>query len=150
MRFLPAKRTRQEARERLLKLFEAELDRLVPADSAKPMKGKTFRDFEMQGVSFKPAMVPALLEELAGLDDSAVVESVARALKGKETPETRELGETLESLLYNGHVEQIIAWMKSEATNLGPPQPTDGPTHAREVLRQNIGYFEKYQKMFDK
>ena len=70
---------------------------------------------------------------------------VARALKGKETPEAHELGEALESLLYNGHVEQIIAWMKSQAKNLGPPQPTDGPTHPREVLRQNIGYFEKYK-----
>jgi hypothetical protein len=75
---MAAKRTRQEARERLRKLFEAELDRLVPADSAKPMKGKTFRDFEMQGVAFKHAMVPALLEELAGLDDSAAVEAAGR------------------------------------------------------------------------
>ena len=75
---MAAKRTRQEARERLLKLFEAELDRLVPEDSAKPMKGKTFRDFEMQGVAFKQAMVPALLEELAGLDESASVESAGR------------------------------------------------------------------------
>ena len=46
---MAAKRTRQEARERLLKLFETELDRLVPADSAKPMKGKTFRDFSDAG-----------------------------------------------------------------------------------------------------
>ena len=75
---MAAKRTRQEARERLRKLFEAQLDRLVPAAPAKPMKGKIFRDFEMQGVAFKQAMVPALLEELAGLDESASVESAGR------------------------------------------------------------------------
>ena len=70
---------------------------------------------------------------------------VARALKGNDTPEARELGETLESLLHNGKVEQIITWMKNEAASLGPPQPADGPTHAREVLRQNIDYFGKHQ-----
>ena len=70
---------------------------------------------------------------------------VARALKGKETPQAHVLGKELESLLYDGKVEQIIAWMQSQAEDLGPAQPADGPTHAREVLRQNIGYFQKYK-----
>ena len=70
---------------------------------------------------------------------------IARALKGKDTPEAHALGKELESLLYDGKVEQIIAWMKGQAEDLGPAQPTDGPTHAREVLRQNLGYFQKYQ-----
>jgi hypothetical protein len=42
---MAAKRTRQEARERLRKIFEGELDRLVPEDPSKLMKGRTFRDF---------------------------------------------------------------------------------------------------------
>jgi len=46
---MAAKRTRAESRERLRKIFEAELDRLVPEDAYQPMKGRTFRDFEMQG-----------------------------------------------------------------------------------------------------
>ena len=75
---MAAKRTRQESRERLRELFEAELDRLVPSDPAQPMKGRTFRDFEMRGVEFKQTMMPALLEELAGLDDSAAVEQAGR------------------------------------------------------------------------
>lgn len=75
---MAAKRTRQEARERLQKIFQAELDRLVPADPSRPMKGRTFRDFELQGVQFKQALVPALLEELAGLDNSAEVEAAGR------------------------------------------------------------------------
>jgi hypothetical protein len=71
---------------------------------------------------------------------------VASALKGKETPEAQALGKELENLLYNGKVEQVIAWMKAEAERLGPAQPNDGPTHVREVLRQNIGYFERHQQ----
>jgi hypothetical protein len=70
---MAAKRTREEARDRLRKLFEAELDRLVPADAEKPMKGRTFLDFEMQGVALKQALVPAVLEELAGLSEAAEV-----------------------------------------------------------------------------
>jgi hypothetical protein len=54
------------------------LDRLVPADELKMMKGRTFRDFERQGIALKEALVPALLEELAGLDGSAEVASAGR------------------------------------------------------------------------
>jgi len=75
---MAARRTRQEARERLRKVFEAELDRLVPADPAQPMKGRTFRDFEMQGVQLKQALVPAVLEELAALDEAAEVTTAGR------------------------------------------------------------------------
>jgi hypothetical protein len=70
---MAAKRTREEARERLQKIFQGELDRLVPLDPSHPMKGRTFRDFEMQGVGLKQALVPAVLEELAALDGSAEV-----------------------------------------------------------------------------
>lgn len=75
---MAARRTRQEARARLRQIFEAELDRLVPADPAQPMKGRTFRDFEMQGVKLKQALVPAVLEELAALDEAAEVTAAGR------------------------------------------------------------------------
>jgi len=70
---MAAKRTREEARERLRKVFEAELDRLVPSDPGQPMKGRTFRDFEIQGVKLKESLLPGVLEELAGLNESAEV-----------------------------------------------------------------------------
>ena len=60
------------------KIFETELDRLVPADAFKMMKGRTFRDFERQGIALKEALVPALLEELSGLDESAEVAAAGR------------------------------------------------------------------------
>jgi DNA-directed RNA polymerase subunit RPC12/RpoP len=75
---MPAKRTRQEARDRLRKVFEAELDRLVPADPSVPTKGRTFRDFEMQGVKLKQTLLPTVLEELAGLSESAEVKEAGR------------------------------------------------------------------------
>lgn len=70
---MAATRTRTESRERLRKIFEAELNRLVPVDEFQMLKGRTFRDFEMQGIALKEALVPAVLEELAGLDASAAV-----------------------------------------------------------------------------
>ena len=75
---MAAKRTRAESRERLRQIFETALDRLVPADACQPMKGRTFRDFEMQGITLKEALIPALLEELAGLSDGALVAEAGR------------------------------------------------------------------------
>jgi hypothetical protein len=95
------------------------------------------------------------LSELYHLVDARIIDfhhaderlfEVARALKGKDTPEAHRLGEELESLLYEGKVEQVIVRMKTEAQRLGPAQKTDGPAHPREVLRQNLGYFEKHKE----
>ena len=75
---MAARRTPQEARDRLRKLFEAELDRMVPLNPGMPKKGRTFRDFEMQAAKFKEAVIPAMLEELAGLDQAAQVATAGR------------------------------------------------------------------------
>ena len=94
------------------------------------------------------------LSELQRLADVRIIDfyhaderlfEVAHALCGKETPEGTALGKELESLLYDGKVAAVIAIMKARAQSLGPKQADDGPTHPREVLRQNIGYFEKHQ-----
>jgi hypothetical protein len=94
------------------------------------------------------------LAELQRLADTRIIDfyhaderlfEVAQALRGKETPEAVALGKQLESLLYEGKVAAVIAYMKTEAQRLGPAQANDGPTHPREVLRQNLGYFEKHQ-----
>lgn len=71
---------------------------------------------------------------------------VADAVCGKQTPEARAMGEQLECLLYQGKVKEVIARMKAQAERLGPAQTSDGPTHPREVLRQNLVYFEKHQE----
>src|SRR3954471_18263951 len=75
---MPARTTRAEARERLLKTMMAALDRVIPADEAAPLRGSTFGDWEAQADAFKRAVVPTLLEERAALEDNARVESGGR------------------------------------------------------------------------
>ena len=45
---MPALTSRKEARERLRKLFEESLARIIPDEESTPLKGQTFRDFEDQ------------------------------------------------------------------------------------------------------
>jgi hypothetical protein len=66
--------TRQDARERLLKLFEESLDRIIPPEEITPLKGQTFRDFEDQVEAIRKAILPAILEERAALEPTARVE----------------------------------------------------------------------------
>jgi hypothetical protein len=75
---MAAIRTREQARERVSQIVGKWLDQWIPLDASKPLKGRTFRDFEMQGVNLKAALIPALLEELAGLSDAAQAESAGR------------------------------------------------------------------------
>ncbi len=39
---MPARTTRKEARERLIQTMMAALDRIIPEDESKPLKGTTF------------------------------------------------------------------------------------------------------------
>jgi len=71
---MPARTTRKEARERLLKTMLAAIDRIIPADESKPLKGSTFGDWEDQTDEFKRAVIPTILEERAALQPNARVE----------------------------------------------------------------------------
>ena len=71
---MPAKTTRKEARERLLQTMLEALDRIIPEDESKPLKGTTFGSWEDQTDAFKRAVIPTLLEERAALEASAGVE----------------------------------------------------------------------------
>ena len=75
---MPARTTRQAARERAIKAFMASLDRMIPADEAVPLKGATFRDWEDQAEEVRRAVLPTLLEERAALADGAEVLSGGR------------------------------------------------------------------------
>jgi hypothetical protein len=71
---MPARTTRKEARERLLKTILAAVDRIIPEDESKPLAGTTFGSWEDQADAFKRAVVPTILEERAALEDNARVE----------------------------------------------------------------------------
>ena len=71
---MPARTTRQEARDRIIKSFMDSLDRIIPPDGAVPLRGKTFLDWERQADEMRKAVLPTLLQERSALDDSAQVE----------------------------------------------------------------------------
>ena len=68
---MSAIRTRREARERITKDFFEVLDQVIPEDESIPLKGQTFRDFELQGQRVRETVIPTLLEERAALSESA-------------------------------------------------------------------------------
>jgi hypothetical protein len=70
--------TRKAARERLMKVFVAELERLLPADDAGPEAWQTFREWEEQADKFDRTVTAVLIEELAALQVSAQVQDGGR------------------------------------------------------------------------
>ena len=72
---MPARTTRAEARKRVIQAFMASLERIIPEDESKPLRGSRFLDWELQAQALKHAVVPTLLEERASLEDNAMVEA---------------------------------------------------------------------------
>lgn len=70
---MPARTTRKEARARVLKTMMEALDRVIPEDESKPLKGSKFIDWENQATELKQAVIPTLLEERAALETNAQV-----------------------------------------------------------------------------
>jgi hypothetical protein len=75
---MPASKIRQEARARILAVFTAQLDQLIPEDEEAPLKGATFADFEDRVKTLAQAALPVALEERAGLEPNAEVETAGR------------------------------------------------------------------------
>ena len=71
---MPARTTRREARERLIQTMMTALDRIIPEDDSRPLKGTTFGSWEDQTDAFKQAVIPTILEERAALEENARVE----------------------------------------------------------------------------
>jgi hypothetical protein len=65
--------TREDARERLRKMFEGALDQLIPPDESVPLKGTRFADFEDQVEALGRQVLPVALEERTALEDNAEV-----------------------------------------------------------------------------
>mgnify|MGYP001094045724 FL=1 len=72
---MPARTTRQAARERIRSIFEAELDRMIPPEEGTPLKGRQLADFEDQVEELVRAIGGKALEERARLDVSAAVDN---------------------------------------------------------------------------
>ena len=63
--------TRQEAREQLLKRISAEVERHIPSDPNKPVRGDIFREWEDQADELCRAVGGAFLETLSQLHGQA-------------------------------------------------------------------------------
>jgi len=53
---------------------EAALDRVIPLDESRPLRGRTFVEWEQQADAFDRSVTTTLLEERAALEDAAAVE----------------------------------------------------------------------------
>jgi len=74
---------------------------------------------------------------------------VARAARGKDTPESWALAGQLKDALWDGQLDEVIATLKMHAERLGAPQACDGPDHPRRVLANNVGYFQTHRHHMD-
>lgn len=68
---MPALTTRQAARERLLKMAESAIERLISADEKRPLRGQIFADFENQTYAVGNDFLTAMMEERAKLESNA-------------------------------------------------------------------------------
>jgi hypothetical protein len=75
---MAARVTREQAREAAIKAFMSSLDRMIPPDSSKPLKGAKFIDWENQIEQMAQAVLPTVLEQRAMLEESAEVERAGR------------------------------------------------------------------------
>ena len=75
---MPARSTRRQARARIMRAFQAQLDRMIPADEQVPLKGATFADFEDQVEELARSALPVVVEERAALEANAEVVTPGR------------------------------------------------------------------------
>jgi len=68
---MPALTDRQKARERLSRVFQSILDKMIPADEAVPLVGSKFVEWEDLGDEVDRTLVPVFLEERAALEAGA-------------------------------------------------------------------------------
>lgn len=75
---MPALTTRQAARERLLKMAESAIERLISADEKRPLRGQIFADFENQTYAVGNDFLTAMMEERAKIESNAYVDRAGR------------------------------------------------------------------------
>jgi hypothetical protein len=71
---MPARTTREEARQQVIQAFMSELDRIIPSDQTVPLKGAKFIEWEDQVERLVQTVAPTVLEQRAALEENALVE----------------------------------------------------------------------------
>jgi hypothetical protein len=75
---MAARMTREQARELARKQFEASLEKMIPADESKPLRGGRFGEWEDQLETVIQEVSPVLLEGRAAVEENAQVERAGR------------------------------------------------------------------------
>lgn len=70
---MPARTTRQQARQRLDDIYHQLRDKLIPADESQPLQGIQFIEWEDQADLIEKELCTAFLEERSALSVSAEV-----------------------------------------------------------------------------
>lgn len=73
----------------------------------------------------------------------------AKAAHGAGTPRAAQMGERLEALLWDGRVADVVAALRAESRQLGPPLESDPREHPRRVLANNAEYFARHAPHMD-
>jgi hypothetical protein len=68
---MAARTTRQAARTAAIKAFMGSLDRIIPPDESKPLRGGRFIEWENQIEEMAQAVLPTVLEQRALLENNA-------------------------------------------------------------------------------
>lgn len=147
---MPARTTREQARQRVIAAFMTSLERIIPADESVPLKGSLFRDWEDQAAEMRRALLPTVLEERAALQDNACVEAAGHCpLCGSDSVYLRKKTTRPEVLTPDGPV--VIDKQHGRCRSCGgsfPPQNRDwalpgeanlSPRAAERVCREAAG-----------
>ena len=73
----------------------------------------------------------------------------ARAIVGKDSPESKALGERLSTHLWEGRLDEVLGCLREHAARLGPPGVSDGPNHPGRVVANNVNYFRTHRRHMD-
>jgi hypothetical protein len=73
----------------------------------------------------------------------------ARAARPGDATEAMRLGDNLETLLWEGQVELLLARLGELSAQAGEPLESDPAGHPRKVLAQNAGYFQNHRDQID-
>ena len=69
--------------------------------------------------------------------------------KAVQPGKPQRLGHQLKSDLYHGRRKQVLAWLSTQAKQLGPVKKSDPEGHPRRVLWENLTYFQHHQEHMD-
>ena len=74
---------------------------------------------------------------------------VARAAHPSDEKACGKLADQLVSSLWNGQLGKLIQTLGELSKQAGPPHPDEAANHPRQVLAENLGYFQRHQGHMD-